>query len=193
MNGPDVLGAVGELMAVLEALGVKGLIGGSLASSTWGEPRFTQDVDIVADLREEHARPLAERLASSWYVDEESIREAVRAQRSFNVIKLRGMVKIDVFVPPEAGHHLAKWSRARRVTLDPRSPNGWLVTSAEDIVLQKLVWYRMGDEVSEQQWRDVTSLLRVRNKQLDFEYLRAWAARLAVTDLLERAWVASSA
>lgn len=187
MSGGDILSAVRELMTVFEGIGVRCLIGGSLASITWGEPRFTQDADLVADLEERHATPIAERLGADWYVDADAIREAVRGRRSFNVIRLRGMVKIDVFVPPREGHHQAKWARARRVRLDPRSPQELLVTSPEDIVLQKLVWYRSGDEVSEQQWRDVTALLRVQAGRLDEVYLADWARRLGIDDLLERA------
>lgn len=193
MSADPVLEALLELAATLEELGVPMLVGGSLASISWGEPRFTRDVDVVAHLEERHAAPLAERLTDRWYVDAESIREAVRRQRSFNVIRLSGMVKIDVFVPRRVGHHDAKWGRAQPLRLAADDPREVLVTGPEDIVLQKLVWFRAGDEVSEQQWRDVTSLLRVRAGQLDEAYLDAWARTLEVADLLNRARLAASA
>lgn len=163
------------------------MIGGSLASIMWGEPRFTQDVDFVTALEDSHVAPFTRALGERWYVDESSVREAVSRRGSFNVIRLRGMVKVDVFVPPEEGLHRSKWSRIRREILDPRSDRRIAITSPEDILLQKLDWYRQGDEVSEQQWRDVTALLRIQGDRLDHTYLDAWAGRMNLVELLGRA------
>jgi hypothetical protein len=60
------------------------------------------------------------------------------------------------------------------------------VASAEDILLAKLQWYRMGGEVSERQWSDIAGILAV-NSELDAAYLRTWAVRLGVEDLLDKA------
>jgi hypothetical protein len=111
----------------------------------------------------------------------------VRRARSSNVIRLDGMVKIDVFVPRREGHHAAKWERARPVRLTEDAPRDVIVPGPEDIALQKLVWFRSGELVSEQQWRDVVALLRIQSGQLDDSYLDTWAERLEVSDLLERA------
>jgi hypothetical protein len=67
-----------------------------------------------------------------------------------------------------------------------------VVKSAEDTVLRKLVWFREGGEVSEKQWRDVVSVLRVSGPVMDDAYLRLWASRLHLESLLERARVARS-
>ncbi len=61
------------------------------------------------------------------------------------------------------------------------------IASAEDTVLTKLEWYRMGGEVSDRQWRDVLGVLKVQGKRLDLAYLRRWATELGIADLLERA------
>lgn len=61
------------------------------------------------------------------------------------------------------------------------------VTSAEDVILSKLEWYRMGGEVSERQWRDVLGVLKTRSGELDLDYLRKCAKDLEVEDLPERA------
>ncbi len=96
------------------------------------------------------------------------------------------MVKIDVFVPTEGGFNESKWKRALRAPLSD-SDLELRITSPEDILLQKLDWYRKGGEVSEQQWRDVQSLLRIRADQLDSAYLDHWARELGLQDLLHRA------
>ena len=61
------------------------------------------------------------------------------------------------------------------------------VATAEDTLLAKLEWYRIGGEVSERQWRDVLGILKVQAGRLDLAYLRRWAIELKVEDLLERA------
>ena len=61
------------------------------------------------------------------------------------------------------------------------------VTTAEDIILAKLEWYRLGNEISDRQWRDILGVLKVQAGRLDLDYLRQWAAELNVADLLQRA------
>lgn len=100
---------------------------------------------------------------------------------------MAGMVKVDVFIPRDEGLHASKWERARRVSLTAEGGPVLSITSPEDIVLQKLDWFRDGGGVSEQQWRDVTALLRIRAGQLDEEYLDEWADRLGLEELLSRA------
>ena len=183
----DAIEAAIELAAILDELEVRYLVGGSLASSVWGEPRFTQDVDLVAKLENDHVPELVARLGERWYVDEAAVREAIERRSSFNTIRLAGMVKIDVFVPPYEGLHASKWARALRARLSGADGPELPVTSPEDIVLQKLDWLRKGGGVSDQQWRDVTALLRIRAGRLDEAYLDEWAQRMALGDLLAKA------
>ncbi len=61
-------------------------------------------------------------------------------------------------------------------------------SSPEDIILNKLEWYKMGDEVSTRQWGDIIGVMRRQAKTLDLAYLRQWAGELNVLELLERAF-----
>ena len=171
----------------LDALGVPYLIGGSLASAVHGVLRATLDTDLVADLRLEHAEPLARALGGTFYVDAESIREAVLHQRSFNVIHLETMFKVDVFVVKKRPFHHSQMERrtAQVIATDPDRTA--YVATAEDTILAKLEWYRTDGDVSERQWRDVLGVMKVQADRLDLAYLRQWAAQLNISDLLERA------
>ena len=91
-----------RVAAILDALGVPYLIGGAVASSILGEPRATEDVDVVADLRAEHVVPLIAALHPEFYAGEQGIADAVAMRRSFNVIHLETMRKVDIFVMPES-------------------------------------------------------------------------------------------
>lgn len=171
----------------MDALGVPYLIGGSLASAVHGVLRATLDTDLVADLRLEHAEPLARALGGTFYVDAESIREAVLHQRSFNVIHLETMFKVDVFVVKKRPFHHSQMERrmAQVIATDPDRTA--YVATAEDTILAKLEWYRTDGDVSERQWRDVLGVMKVQADRLDLAYLRQWAAQLNISDLLERA------
>ena len=175
-----------EVAEVLERLGVPYLVGGSLASSLHGIPRSTQDADLVAALKERHVRPLVVALAGAFYVDEERARDAVRRRASFNIIHLATMLKVDLFVLSD--DPLARQEMARRQLFEliPGGPS-IPVATAEDTVLQKLHWYRLGGEDSDRQWTDLLGVLKVQRGRLDLAYLQHGAAHLRVADLLERA------
>ncbi len=170
------------------ALGVPFQVGGSLASSAWGLPRSTQDADLVADLQLQHVDQFVARLQDSYYIDASMIRDAIAKQSSFNLLHLATMLKVDVFILKRSAFDDAAFQRARPQWLDDPQSEQVLFTSPEDIILHKLVWYQLSGEVSERQWLDVLGVLKVQAEDLDAAYLREWAAKLGVAELLARAW-----
>lgn len=172
-----------RVVAELERLGVEYLVGGSLASSVHGRPRATQDVDLVARIAGAHVDAFVAALSDDFYVDADMIHDAIRRRASFNVVHLESMLKVDIFV--FSGDDLAREEMKRRVSVPLRSKLVWFA-SAEDIVIQKLDWYRKGEGISERQWRDAVGVVAVQGERFDADYARRWAKHLELDELLER-------
>jgi hypothetical protein len=185
---PEVLAITLRVVEVLERLGIPCVIGGSLASSLRGVPRSTLDVDLVAEICEAHVDALVERLGPDFYADPEAIRAAMRRGHSFNIVYLTTAFKVDIFPRGPRPFDRAEFERARETEISTDPPVRLTVKTAEDILLSKLEWYRMGREVSEQQWRDVIGIIRTQGAGLDRSYLERWAHELGVADLLARAF-----
>ncbi|MCX6082341.1 MAG: hypothetical protein NTW32_22665 [Chloroflexi bacterium] len=175
-----------KVTGVLEKLGVPYLIGGSLASTLYGMVRTTQDSDIITEMRPEHIQPFIAALENEFYIDDEMIAESIQRNSSFNIIHRESMFKVDVFIPRPRPFQQSQLARVQRQTFQLETVLGANFASAEDTILSKLEWYRLGGEVSERQWRDILGVLKTRAGELDLEYLHQWANELKVSDLLER-------
>jgi len=172
---------VGE---ALRSLGADWYVGGSVASSVHGIPRATQDADIVAALRPGHGERLAGMLGETFYIDADTAERAIRSGRSFNVIHLETMFKIDVFVQRRDAYGVrAMADRLVRVVSDD-PPISLPVATPEDTVAHKLYWYRLADESSDKQWRDLVGVLKTLRGQIDEVRLRLASADLGVDDLV---------
>ncbi len=176
-----------KVIEALEELDSPYLIGGSYASSAHGIARATMDIDILAAIPGKQAGALAARLEPEFYADELAIRQAIATKRSFNVIHLETMFKVDVFISKRDPFDVKQLER-RGLEIVSRDPErSAYVASPEDIILSKLRWYRKTNEKSERQWSDVLGVMNVQADKLDLEYLKHWAIELGVLDLLERA------
>jgi hypothetical protein len=183
----ETIAAIAPVVAEFERLGVAYYIGGSIASSVLGIPRSTLDVDIVADLAPKHVAPLVDALKTKYYIDGAMILDAIARRSCFNLIHLETSFKVDVFVVKNRSYDRQVFSRINKPHAKPETPSFFLA-SAEDIILAKLEWYRLGDEVSERQWSDVIGVMKINGPSLDRAYLERWAGELGVVDLLAKAW-----
>jgi hypothetical protein len=181
----EVSVAAAALGEVLERAGIRYFVGGSVASSMHGMPRYTSDLDIVVDLSEPQIPSLLAAAGPDFDIDEESLREEARRRGSWSIFHVPSMLKIDLFFLN--GDPFSESQLARRVALEIVPGKKVYFASAEDVVLRKLLWYREGNESSWQQIPDVVAVLKMKRGELDAHDLDHWAARLGVTDLLAKA------
>lgn len=186
---PDLIRVLDLAVERLDRLGIPYVVGGSLASSAYGEPRPSGDVDLVIDLPATRIGDLVAAFETEFYVAHEAVAEAVARGTSFNVIHLSAVVKLDLFILADRPLRRLQMDRRRLGAVDPSLPNRYYLSSAEDIILQKLDWYRKGGGVSDLQWRDVVGVLKMQRQSLDFAYLRQMASQAGLGDLLDRARV----
>ena len=145
----ETLEVVHSVAGVLERLGIRYAVGGSVASGIHGEPRSTHDVDMILDLRLEHVSPLVAAMTPSFFIPEAAVREALSRRSSFQAVHRKLFVKVDLFVCGEGVLDQEQIERRVRRPAAEDDPRLIFVTSPEMIVLRKLDWFRMTDEASE--------------------------------------------
>lgn len=188
MNEPTALDVLRRLVDKLDHCSINYMLVGSFASSLHGEPRSTQDIDIVVDTDEDGLSRLLEDLpAGAWYVDHTTARRALRSRSQFNVIDMATVWKVDIIFRKADSHAQSAFSRRVRGRVGDVAVTA---ESAEDTVISKLRWAALAGG-SERQIRDVAGVLKVREGELDFDYVEVWVDRLGLRDMLDAAIAAA--
>ena len=168
------------VVSVLERLAIPYFVTGSTVTIFYGEPRFTNDIDIVADLPpqvvQEFCRAFPE---DSFYVSVDAAHDAVQRQSMFNIIQPRTGLKIDVIVPSPSSFNQSRFARARRV----RAGDDWEAwfASPEDAILKKMEFHRAGG--SDKHLRDIAGVLRTSGAEIDRDYIERWANTLGLLEI----------
>jgi hypothetical protein len=152
---------------------------GSIASMAYGEPRFTIDVDIVAELSMENVDALCSRFAApEFYISEHAVRQAIQNRFQFNIIHPASGLKVDVIVPATNEFTKSEKQRVRRITSDGEY-SAWF-GSPEDVLLNKLIYYKLSGGESQKHLRDIGGMIKLLGSQLDRQYVTYWAGKLNV-------------
>jgi hypothetical protein len=151
------------------------MVSGSLASGLYGEPRATNDLDLVIDPAADALERFLERLPRQWYVSAEAAREARQLRSMFNIIDTDSGWKADLIIRKDRPYSAEEF--ARRVPAQILDTSV-AVVSAEDSILSKLEWSRESE--SERQYRDALGVAIQHRAKLDRDYLTRWGSVLGV-------------
>ena len=144
-----------EVARQLERAGIPYMITGSIAGNCYTVPRMTRDIDIVVELSERDIGRFVRLFENDYYLEPQTVREAVKSKRMFNLIHDEYVIKIDFVVRKDTPYRRREFSRRKRIAVD----NQYLfVVAPEDLILSKLEWAK--GSRSEVQLNDVRSLLR---------------------------------
>jgi hypothetical protein len=182
----DLVAALTPVAAAFRQLGVSFYVGGSVASTVHGAIRSTMDVDLVCNLAIHQVAPFVAACGDDFYVSETAARNAVERRSCFNLIHLPTAYKVDVFVTRGRPFDHAAMERAAPQPIGEDDSLTVPVATAEDSIISKLDWFRLGNESSERQWSDVSRLVALLGDSLDASYMRRMAESVGVSDLLER-------
>jgi hypothetical protein len=164
-------------LTALEQIGIRYADVGSFASSAWGEPRMTRDIDIVVELAAAQLETLCNAFPEQeFYVSRAAALDAVRHTGQFNVIHPASGNKIDFMVVGSGDWAQSQLARRRHIEIEP--PISGYVAAPEDVILGKLLYYREGE--SERHIRDIRGILKVSGEVLDIQYIARHAVELGV-------------
>ncbi|MEW6129825.1 MAG: DUF6036 family nucleotidyltransferase [Acidobacteriota bacterium] len=186
MNNP----ATAVLLRVVEKLddlNIPYVVGGSFASSLHGMARATNDVDFVVAISLKQVKAFVASFENEFYLDEQAIIKAIQLKKSFNMIHLESIFKVDMFIAKFGGFQEQELKRRQLQQVSQHAEDRAYIASPEDTILAKLDWYRKGNFTSDKQWQDIASIIKIQGDKLDIDYLKQWSKELGLSGLLDKA------
>ncbi len=164
----------------LEKLNIPYLVTGSIAAMAYGEPRLTNDIDIVADIDLNQAQKLKDCFPESdFYLEIESVKKAINQRHQFNIIHPSSGLKIDVMIPDRDSFNRSRFSRTKRLNISETSSAEF--AAPEDVIIKKLEYYQKGG--SDKHLRDIVGMMKISGAMIDEAYIMDWAEKLGLSDL----------
>lgn len=170
-----------RVVRILDETGIPYMVTGSMGSMVYGEPRMTNDLDIVIDPTRDQLRALLELAAREFIVFEEAAWRALEQRGMFNILDRVTGEKVDLICRKDRAYSREEFARRVQIVFDNTPIH---IVAPEDSILSKLEWAKKGE--SDRQRRDALGMILLQRDRLDWTYLRRWAAELGVADLLER-------
>lgn len=169
-------------VGVLEATGIPSMLTGSIASSHYGAPRATQDIDLVVELDERRAlEAVTSFVKEGLYASPDAALEAVDVLGQFNVLDPTSGWKLDLICRKDRPFSRTEFDRRRRTRILGTETD---VVSPEDLVVAKLEWAKLSE--SDLQLRDVVAVLDALSGDLDRDYIATWVADLGLDEQWRR-------
>jgi len=171
-----------EIVELLEHLQIPYLVTGAIASMAYGEPRLTNDIDIVAAIEEQHITGLISAFPpDDFYISEDMIRDAIHHHGQFNIIHPASGLKVDVIIKQNTPFDNSRFRRIKRI--HPAESYQANFAAPEDVIIKKMEYYKKGG--SDKHLRDITGILKVSGHVVDREYIITWAKKLGLMKIWE--------
>ncbi len=161
--------------------GISYMLVGSMAGNYWGIPRSTHDIDFVIEYEAEDVAKIVELFDGDFFIQQSSVQMALNPPYQFNALDNRSALKVDFFRLAGDDYELERFKRKRQIQLLDVIA---FIAAPEDIVLHKLRWYSINP--SDRQLTDAAGIISVSGTAMDEGYLRLWAEKIKVADLLKR-------
>ncbi len=171
-----------KVIQVLEAAHIEYMVTGSVASSFYGEPRSTHDIDMIVAIQKSDIQKLTGIFCPPrFYLDEESVRQALEHKDMFNLIDTEEGDKVDFWMLTDDPFDKSRFYRRQKTDVMGFQMQ---VSSPEDIILVKLKWAKLSGG-SEKQFTDALRVYEVQSEKLDKGYLEQWVKELDLVPLWE--------
>jgi hypothetical protein len=181
----DIAGFLKLVIEALKAARVEYLIGGAIAEWAWGEPRATQDLDLVVRIPIKAVNKLSKQLEKrDMLLPADIILDSIledRADIPINAIHMYSGFKADLY-PVRKGDELRQSAFQRREQVDYGPPIGKVyIHSPEDLILYKLIYFGLSQQSKHS--RDIAAILKAKKNEMDLDYIQRWVARLGLSSL----------
>jgi len=170
------------VVGCFEKLKIPYLVTGGIASIAYGEPRFTNDIDVVVDMSLNHVDAFKSFFPEdTFYLDVDSMKKAIHRSHQFNIIHPGSGLKVDVILSRRDDFDQSRFSRIKKLNVSETKSADF--ASPEDVIIKKLEFFKEGR--SEKHLRDIVSILKISSELIDLAYISTWAERLSVSELWE--------
>jgi hypothetical protein len=165
--------------ACFNGLRIPYLVTGSIASMAYGEARFTNDIDVVAEIKNEHIPGILKCFpGDEYYLSEDSMKDAIFRRFQFNIIHPASGLKVDVIIKQRSEFDVSRFSRTNNFKMDDIGVN---FAAPEDVIIKKMEFYKMGG--SDKHLRDITGILKTSEDLIDLKYIEGWVGKLFLEDV----------
>jgi hypothetical protein len=167
-----------KIVAALEQAGIPYMVVGSFASNLYGAGRATQDIDLVVSADADRIRALLNLLPKAqYYYDVDAAVEACRRKSMFNILDMDRGWKIDIIFQKPTAFHQQAFLRRTAAQIDQVD---LFAASAEDVIISKLEWAKMGGSL--RQIEDVAGILKVQGDALNYGEIEKWVKELRLDE-----------
>lgn len=174
----NIEGFVRKVRALLDSAGIPYMLTGSVASSFYGVPRSTHDVDfVIAPTRDQLLAFVVLCKRHGLYATDEEATAALVAQTQFNIIDFANGLKADLIIRKARDFSVVEFERRSEVDLPELS---LVMATAEDVLIAKLEWAKIGESVL--QLDDAAGMIQMQGNALDLLYVERWVESLGLQE-----------